>query len=441
MHILPRLLILAVSFAICVLPAWGQSAVEVEHVWSKSQIDSLDGWVWPQYRGLHGDGVAAATAKPPTQWGEQSQNLAWKTPLPGRAWSSPIVWGDRVWLTDADEDGKHQRLVALDRDSGKIVFQQTLFTNESVQPDYHVTNSYASPTPVCDGEIIYCHFGAYGTAAVRMDSSGPNAIIWQRRDLPCNHYRGPGSSPILFENLLIIHFDGYDQQYVVALDRQTGKTVWKTDRDIAFRSDDGDMHKAFATPSIIDVNGSLQLISPAANAIESYDPRTGRRLWFVTYEEHSSATRPLYDGKTLFISTGFSKAKMMAIDPNGRGDISNSNVRWIASKAIGSKPSAIVHNDRIYIVEDRGVLSCLNASDGSTQWQKRLGGDFSASLILANEHIYAFDETGKSYTIATGDTANVVSENKLDAGCMASPVAVNDCLIVRTTQAVYCFKN
>lgn len=433
--------ILVLAFTLPALHLCAQSPFEIEHAWPKKTTESLGGWVWPQYRGLHGDGIASSSASPPAQWGEQSANLLWKAPLPGRAWSSPVLWGNRVWLTDANEDGKEQRLVALDRTTGKIVFQKTLFTNETVQPDYHVTNSYASPTPVCDGELIYCHFGAYGTAAIKMDAPEADSVLWERRNLPCNHYRGPGSSPILFENMLIVHFDGYDQQYVVALDRKTGETIWKTNRDIAYKSDDGDMHKAFATPTVIDVNGTLQLISPAANAIESYDPRNGNRLWFVSYDEHSSAIRPLYDGKTLFISTGFSKAKMMAIDPNGKGDISGTNVRWVAGKSIGSKPSAVMHDNRIYNVEDRGVLSCLDAKDGSTKWQKRLGGDFSASLILANNHIYAFDETGKGYTIALGDKAEIVSENKLDAGCMASPLAVNDCLIVRTTQAVYCFKN
>ncbi len=416
------------------------NAFDVEHAWSKADVDATNGWLWPQYRGLSGNGLADDRAKPPTEWGED-KNLLWKTPIAGRAWSSPIVWGDRVWLTDADENGKEQRLVALSRSTGEVVYSQVIFRNDSVQPDYHVTNSYASSTPVTDGRFVYCHFGAYGTAAVDMTKTGPDSIVWSRRDLPCNHYRGPGSSPILFENSIIVHFDGYDQQYIVALNKLTGETLWKTDRAIDFRTDNGDMKKAFSTPTIIEVNGSLQVISPAAKAVESYEPISGKRVWFVNYDEHSSAIRPMFDGKLVYLSTGFSKAKMIAIDPTGAGDVTATHVKWTATRSVGSKPSALLYKGKIFGVEDRGVFTCLDAKTGDVLWQKRLGGDFSSSPIIAAGNIYAFDEQGRGYAISTEGEGMILAENKLDKGCMASPIVVNDCLIVRTTEAVYCFRN
>jgi outer membrane protein assembly factor BamB len=438
----------AITFVICLWLASSQSlradspkiGYDIEHAWSSAEIESTAGMVWPQYRGLHGDGVAAKDAKPPIQWGND-KNLVWKTPLPGRAWSSPIVWSDRIWVTDADENGKSQSLIGLERSTGKIVFNQVLFENAEVQPDYHITNSYASSTPVCDSRYVYCHFGAYGTAAVDPTKSGDKAIVWQRRDLPCNHYRGAGSSPILFEDKLIVHLDGFDQQYVVALNRATGETVWKTNRDIDYATDNGDMHKSFATPTVIDVAGQLQLLSPAAQAIETFNPRTGTKLWMVRYEEHSNAGRPIFDGSLVYMSSGFSKAKMLAIDPKGIGDITESNVRWESGKSIACKPSPILHDGKIYVVEDRGVMSCLDATSGETLWQKRLGGDFSSSPIYANGFVYAFDEHGKSYAIDVASDANVIHENQLPEGCMASPIAIGNVLIVRTTAGVYCFKD
>lgn len=287
-------------------------------------ISGVSGWTadWPQLRGPTGDGHGQATNLPVT-WSEQ-ESVAWKTPIHGRGWSSPVVWGDQIWLTTAAEDGRQFYAVCVDAKSGQIKHDVHLFDTET--PDeIHVTNSYASPTPVIEQDRVYVHFGTYGTACL---DTRTGDVLWQRRDLPCNHWRGPGSSPILFEDLLIVHLDGYDLQYVAALDKQTGATRWKTDRNIDYQTDDGDLKKAFCTPIVIEVAGQLQLISPAAKATIAYDPRTGRELWRFRYENHSATARPLFGHGLLFLNSGFSKAELYAIKPGTSGDITDTHVVW-----------------------------------------------------------------------------------------------------------------
>ena len=314
---------------------------------------------WPQFRGPEGNGHAQATGLA-TVWSE-SENISWKTPIHGRGWSSPVVWQNQVWLTTATEDGRQLFALCVDANSGNILHDLPLF--QVAHPDeIHVTNSYASPTPVLEPGRVYVHFGTYGTAC--LDTS-TGQILWQRRDLPCNHWRGPGSSPILFEDLLIVNFDGFDQQYVVALDKNTGQTRWKTDRNIDFQTDDGDLKKAFCTPTIISVQGQLQLISPAAKAAIAYDPRTGRELWRLRYDNHSATARPLFGHGLLFINSGFSKAELLAVRPGTTGDVTDTHVAWKTDRSIGSKPSHLLVDDLLYVVHDQGTASCLDALTGA----------------------------------------------------------------------------
>lgn len=391
---------------------------------------------WPQFRGPSGDGVA--NANPPVQWNEDS--ATWFAPLSGRAWSSPILADGVLWLTNADADGRWQSLVAIDADGGAVLSDTRLFENAVVQPDYHVTNSYASPTPLATDGSIYVHFGAYGTAALDVSDPRQPQLLWQRRDLPCNHYRGPGSSVCVDDERVYLHFDGYDQQYVAALDRRSGETVWRHDREYDFGTDDGDRKKAYGTPMIIVTDGRKQLLCPAAKAIESLDPLTGKQIWFVRYDEHSTAVKPLFDGKTVYISTGFGKTQLMAIDPTGHGDVTDSHVKWSTTKGVGSKPGPILHSGKLYSVMDRGVLSCFDAATGESLWQLRLGGDFSASPLLAGNHLYMFNEQGVGIVCdVSAAEGEIIAENRLPAGCMASPLAVGNSLFVRTTQGLYRF--
>jgi outer membrane protein assembly factor BamB len=395
---------------------------------------------WPQFRGPHGTGIVDSPALPLT-WSEES-NIRWKTEVHGRAWSSPVILEDRVWVTTATPDGRELSVVALDQHTGKIVHDRKLF--DVATPQFaHAFNSYASPTPVIEPGRIYVTFGSPGTAAV---DTATGKVLWERRDLECNHFRGAGSSPILFRNLLIMHFDGSDVQYVVALDKDTGRTVWHTPRSIDFRDlgpdgkpkADGDYRKAFATPHVITVGGEPLLISLGGQAAYGYDPMTGKERWRLEERRsHSASTRPVFGHGMVFYPSGFDSPQLLAIRPVGTGDISATNVVWRFARSVPNKPSILLVDDLIYMVNDVGIASAVEAKTGELVWQSRVGGTFSASPIAGAGRIYMFDEDGKATVIATGREFKVLAENQLDNGFMASPATAGNALYLRTSRHVY----
>ncbi len=386
---------------------------------------------WPQFRGPLGNGQADTTDLPST-WSEE-ENVVWKTAIHGRGWSSPVADEGRIWMTTATSDGKQMSAVCVEFAKGNILHDLKLLDVESPR-EIHKFNSYASPTPVIDGRRVYIHFGSYGTACLDAESG---ELLWSRRDLPCNHWRGPGSSPTIFENLLIMHFDGYDYQYVVALDKYTGETRWKKDREIDYGTDDGDLMKAFCTPIVIEAGGRLQLISPAAKATIAYDPRTGEEIWRVRYDQHSATARPVFGHDLVFLNTGFSKAELLAVRPEGQGDVTDTHVVWSSKRSIGSKPSHLLVEDLLYVVHDSGVLSCFEAKSGQTVWTHRLGGNFSASPVFAGGLMYFCSEEGETTVVRPGGQYDQVAVNQLDDGFMASPAVLEKSLILRTRSHLY----
>lgn len=389
---------------------------------------------WPEFRGPTADGQSDSTGLPVT-WSE-TEHVRWKTAIHDRGWSSPVVWGDQIWLETATEDGKQMFAVCVDKDSGKILHDVLLF--ENAEPQFcHPFNSYASPTPAIEAGRVYIHFGSYGTACL---DTATGKTLWQRRDLPCDHYRGPGSSPILFEDLLIATYDGYDFQYVVALDKRTGETVWKQDRDIDYGTDNGDFKKGYGTPVVIEVDGAPQLISPAAKAVIAYDPHSGEELWKVRYEQHSVAARPLFGHGLVFVDTGFSKAELYAIRPTGRGDVTDSHVAWIVKKSVPSMPSQLLIGDLIFMIHD-GVASCLEAKSGELVWQERVSGKYTASPLYADGRIYFFSQEGKTTVIKPAREYLELAENQLDDGFMSSPAVAGQALILRTRSHLYRIEN
>lgn len=395
---------------------------------------------WTQFRGPDGTGVVRE-ARLPLTWSE-SEHVRWKTAIHGRAWSSPVVLGDRVWLTTATADGRELFVVAVDLESGRIVLDQKLFDVEKPQ-DIHTFNTYASPTPVAEPGRVCVTFGSPGTACLD-PSSG--RVQWTRRDLECNHYRGAGSSPIIYGDLLVLHFDGSDQQYVVALDKHTGRTVWKRERSIDFRDlgpdgkpeAEGDLRKAFATPHVITVGGRPILVSPGAKATYGYDPKTGEELWRVEERtSHSASTRPVAGFGMVFVPTGFPRGQLLAIRPDGRGDVTETHVAWRLTRGVPNKPSILLVADLIFMINDGGIGSAVDARTGEVVWTARVGGTYSASPLAAGGRIYLFSEDGKTTVIAAAREYKVLAENQLDEGFMASPAVAGDALILRTRTHLY----
>jgi len=392
---------------------------------------------WAEFRGPAGQGRSNAVGLP-REWSE-SKNVVWKTPVHDRGWSSPVVWGKQVWLTTATPDGKELFVLCFDKDTGKIVVDAKLFDVPKPDEVWRKFNSYASPTPVIEEGRVYVHFGSYGTACLEAASG---KVLWSRRDLPCNHWRGAGSSPILHGDLLIVSLDGYDVQYVAALDKKTGKTVWKADRTHDFGTTDGDLKKSYCTPIVIDVAGKPQLITAAAKAAVALDVLTGREIWKVRYANHSTGTRPLFGHGLVYITNGSPPTEVIAVRPDGAGDVTATHIAWKWNKGVGQKPSPLLVDDLLYVLADQGgLLSCLDAKTGAEVWKQRIGGKHSASPLHADGVIYLFSEEGVSLIVQPGREFKELGRNKLDAGCMATPAIVGKAFFVRTDTHLYRIEN
>jgi outer membrane protein assembly factor BamB len=388
---------------------------------------------WPEFRGPDGDGHGVAKNLP-AKFGD-NENITWKTPIQGKAWSSPVVWGEQIWMTTATEDGTSLSAVRVDLKSGKITHNRRVFFVN--KPQYiNPFNSYGSPTPVIEEGRVYVHFGAHGTAAI---DTTDGKVLWTRQDLPCDHFRGPGSSPILFENLLIVNFDGFDLQYVVALDKNTGDTVWKQDRNIDYGkdNDNGDAKKAYGTPRVIEVNGQLQLVNPSAGATISYDPRTGKEIWRVMSGGMNASARPLWANGMIYATTAAGGWQLFAVRPDGTGDISKSHTVWKQPKAIPTRSSPIMVDDLIYMVNDAGIFSCVEAKTGKSVWTERVGGNYTSSPVYADGKLYFFSQDGECPVLAPGRKFNLLAKNELIGGCMASPAVADNALLVRTRTHLY----
>ncbi len=396
---------------------------------------------WPEFRGPNQNGHALVTAKPPMTWSE-TNNVKWKTPIHGKAWSSPVVWGKQIWFTTATPDAKQLSVVCVDADSGKILRDEKRFEVERPQ-FHHAANSPASPTPVIEAGRIYITFGSPGTACL---DTATGKVLWERRDIECNHYRGAGSSPILYRDLLIMNFDGSDAQFIIALDKKTGKTVWRKDRSIDFKDleangqpkAEGDFRKCFATPHVAMFDGKPLLISQGANACYGYEPLTGEEFWRIEERtSHSGGTRPVIGHGLIYFPSGWSQGQLLAVKPGGKGDVTGSHLAWKSTKAVAKKPSLLLVDDVIYMNNDGGIVTAIDAKTGAEIWAERIGGNYSSSPIFANGHAYFFSEEGKATVIKPGRTFEKVAENKLASGFMASPAVTGNALILRTKTDLY----
>jgi outer membrane protein assembly factor BamB len=391
---------------------------------------ALAGDNWPEFRGPHGDGHADAHGLP-VRWSE-TENVRWKTAIHGKGWASPVLWGDQVWLATAPADGTKLQALCVHRDTGEVLHDLEIFDNP--RPAFCIDfNSYASSTPAIEEGRIYLHYGSAGTACVATTSG---KILWTRRDLPCNHFRGPGSSVVLHGDRLVLTFDGFDSQYLVALDKRTGKTLWKTDRRLDYTTTNGDLKKAYSTPTIIKVDGRELVISPSAQATQAFDLASGEEIWRVNHEGMNSSCRPLYAHGHLFVTTGHNN-KLLALRADGKGDLTASNIDWKYTATVPTRSSPLLIDDLIYTVTDNGIAGCVEARTGNKVWRERLGGAFSASPIDADGRIYFFNQEGLGFVLAPGRKFELLAANKLSQGCMASPAAVGTALFVRTRTHLY----
>ena len=401
---------------------------------------------WPDFRGPWADGRAVAKGDTnliglPWRWSE-TENVKWRTPIPLKGWSTPVVLGGQIWLTTATPDGHDFFALCIDQASGKALLDKQVFHCDQPEPLGNDMNSYASPSAAVEPGRVYVHFGSYGTACL---DTATFDVVWRRNDLPCRHYRGPGSSPLLFRNLLILTMDGVDVQYMAALDKATGKTVWKTDRTAIWNDLDadgkplggGDYRKSFSTPIIIDPAGGAQMLSVGAKAIYSYDPGDGRELWKLRHEGYSPAARPLFDNGVGYAATGNGSAEMLALRVNGHGDVTDNAVIWRVKRGSPRMPSPVLADGMLFMMTDAGIASCVDASTGAELWRERIGGGYSASLLYGDGRVYFLSQEGKAAVIKASRAFEPVSTNTLDSGFLASPAVSGKALYLRTKTALY----
>jgi outer membrane protein assembly factor BamB len=385
---------------------------------------------WPQFRGPTGQGHATERGLP-LEWSE-TKNIIWKTPVPGLGWSSPTVANGRVWLTTVVESKQRRgvsaslRALAFDVATGREIVNVEVFRLDDagyVNPK----NSRASPTPIVDGDRVFVHFGAEGTAA--LTTSGE--ILWTTH-LRYESQHGNGGSPTLYQDLLIINCDGNGgDAYVVALDTASGKPRWKTARR---RPAD----QAYSTPLVITVGQQDQLVSVGAYRAAAYEPLTGQEIWRVSYGDgFSNVPRPVFGQGLVFIATGFQTPALMAVRPDGKGDVTRTHVAWTITRGAPYTPSPLLVGNDLYYVSDTGVLSLADAASGQIVWQQRLGGNYSASPVFADGRIYFQSEEGMTTVIAPGREFRRLASNRLDGATLASMAVSGGSFFIRSQSHLY----
>jgi outer membrane protein assembly factor BamB len=379
---------------------------------------------WPEFRGPTGQGHSAERGVP-LEWSE-TRNVLWKTPVPGLGWSSPVVAGGRVWLTTATKErGASLRVVAFDVETGREIVNTEAFRARNSEPT-NPKNSLASPTPIVEGDRVYVHFGAEGTAALTTTGE----IVWKTR-LPYESQHGNGGSPVLYNDLLIVSCDGSDEAFVVALDKQTGKVRWKTRRRQPW-------DQAYSTPLVIRVGEQDQVVSVGAYRAGAYDPISGKEIWRVSYNDgFSNVPRPVFGHGLVYIATGFQQPTLLAVRAEGTGDVTKTHVAWTLRRGAPLTPSPLLVGDELYIVNDGGIASCLDARTGAAHWQARLGGNFSASPVFVDGRIYFLSEEGVATAIAPGKEFRKLATNQLDGATLASMAISEGSIFIRAGTHLY----
>ena len=420
---------------------------------SRSHASAADKVHWNQFRGPYANGTSQATGVP-VKFAEGAGEIAWKTAVPGRAWSSPVIWGNQVWVTNAPEiqnppgatnqnanPGPSPRLdtpvvlsaVCLDLHTGDIQHDLKLF--EVYQPQYtHPSISYGSCTPGLENGRLYVHFGTYGTACL---DTATGKKLWERTDIKCHHWRGPGSSVVVHGELLFLNFDGYDRQFIIALDKNTGRTVWKKDRNIDYGTDNGDRKKAYGTPLVVSAGGRDLVVSPFAMATIAYATADGEPVWTVFHGGMNAAARPISAHGLVYICAGSGPSSLIAVRPNGTGNVTTTHVAWKQSKMTPRRGSQILIGDLYLMVNDEGIATCLDAGTGEIIWKERIEGARWSSPIAVRDNVYTIAQNGKVTIFKAARKFELVAENHLEGFFNATPSVAEHSLIVRSQTHVY----
>ncbi len=405
---------------------------------------------WPGWRGPRGDGSSLENGVPLHWNGPAGQNIAWKTEIPGKGHSSPIVCGDRVFVTSCREDRRDRVLLCLDRASGRILWEKVVL--HSPLERRHSLNSCASGTPATDGRRVYVTFAAidptvpkgdrsFTTEKERPDAVDPCEMFvaaydfqghdeWHVRPGKFASVHGYCTSPLLFENLVILNGDHDGNAYLVALDRSSGKTVWKTPRENRTRS--------YCVPLIRRLDGRTQMILTGSLCVASYDPRTGRRYWIIDGPTEQFIASPVDNGKLVFITAGFPQLHIMAIRPDGHGNVTKTHVAWHTTKGCAYVPSPIVVGPYFLVASDGGIASCFQCATGKRYWMERMGSHYSASLIAAGGAVYFLADDGRTKIIRPGPQLEVLADNPLGENCYASPAVSQGHIFLRAEKHLYC---
>ncbi len=399
---------------------------------------------WPCWRGPRGDGSSLET-DPPLRWhGTKGENVLWKSPLPGEGHASPIVWADYIFTVSCRVESKERLLLCFDRRTGRLLWERTVL--EAPLETKHPLNSYASSTPATDGRLVFVTFlevtgklvPARNVSQPRLVTAGQIVVAaygfdgrrkWIRRAGPFASVHGFCSSPVLFENLVIVNGDHDGDSYIVALDKQTGRIVWRTPREYKTRS--------YVVPIIRWIGGEPRLVLSGSKCIAAFDPRTGRRIWKVRGPTEQFVASPVFDGRYFFIVGGFPTYHALAIRPGGSGDVTERHVAWHVQNVRCYVPSPAVTNGLLFVADDRGTANCFDAGSGERLWKVRLGRHYSASLVTAGQLVYFLDDDGVMKLVRASRQFELVAENPLGEQCRASPALSGGVIYLRSLRHLY----
>ena len=406
---------------------------------SVQAVQAGDTTNWPDWRGPTAQGHSDAKGLP-LHWSE-TRNIVWKTPIHDLGYSTPVVWGDQIWFTTATKKGETLYAMCVDLKNGEVIYDIPVFRPEKPQR-IHRLNSYATPSAVIEAGFVYVHFGAHGTACI---NTRTGKVVWARDDLHCKHLQGPVSSPILYKDLLIVPLEGTDVQFVVALDKKTGDQVWRYDRPRELYEGIEPTYKlkSYYTPIVISVKGKDQLINSGAMLATGHDPRTGKEIWRVLYRDDNPVSRVVTGHGLMFLNSGGEpgNSHLHAVRQGGTGDITNSHLVWKMDDDVPSEVAPVIVGDLLYLLTDKGLLQCKEATTGKAVWSEKLEGPFGASLLHANNRIYLSNKEGKTTIIKPGRKFEVLAVNQLDAFLGASPAVAGKSILMRSKTHLYRIQN